>query len=92
MTRFVPGYFEHVYYHRTPPITTYPAIAGDIAVDVAIIGLGAAGLAAARSLGQQLEGTGARILGIEAGKIGRSGAAGRNGGWPQWRPDSELSG
>jgi gamma-glutamylputrescine oxidase len=53
-----------------------PPLAGDVAADVCVVGLGGSGLAA---VGAALE-AGASVVGIDAGPIA-GGAAGRNGGF-----------
>jgi gamma-glutamylputrescine oxidase len=53
-----------------------PPLAGDIAADICVVGLGGSGLAA---VGAALE-AGARVAGIDAGPVA-GGAAGRNGGF-----------
>jgi glycine/D-amino acid oxidase-like deaminating enzyme len=53
-----------------------PALQGDVAVDVCVVGLGGSGLAA---VGAALD-AGATVAGIDAGPIA-GGAAGRNGGF-----------
>ena len=53
-----------------------PRLEGDIEVDVCVVGLGGSGLAC---LGE-LVGLGARVAGVEAGRVA-GGAAGRNGGF-----------
>jgi gamma-glutamylputrescine oxidase len=53
-----------------------PTLDGEIDADVCVVGLGGSGLACVRELRR----LGARVVGLEAGRVG-SGAAGRNGGF-----------
>lgn len=63
-----------------------PELTGDVAVDVAVIGGGIAGLTAARALAA----SGKRVALLEAHRIGW-GASGRNGGQLESMPRRELS-
>lgn len=77
--RCVPGYNDRVSYHAHARQVSFPQFSGEIDTPFAIIGLGAAGLATIRGLLD--EGIDpADIIGIEAGLVGRSAAAARNGG------------
>ena len=58
------------------PAPDLPRLDGDVEVDVCVVGLGGSGLACVRELVR----LGARVAGVEAGRIG-GGAAGRNGGF-----------
>jgi len=58
------------------PAPELPRLEGTIEVDVCVVGLGGSGLACVRELVR----LGARVAGVEAGRVG-GGAAGRNGGF-----------
>jgi glycine/D-amino acid oxidase-like deaminating enzyme len=58
------------------PVPDLPRLEGDVAVDVCVVGLGGSGLVCAGELVR----LGARVAGVEAGRVG-GGAAGRNGGF-----------
>ena len=58
------------------PAPDLPRLEGTIEADVCVVGLGGSGLACARELVR----LGARVVGVEAGRVG-GGAAGRNGGF-----------
>ncbi len=58
------------------PAPELPRLDGDIEVDVCVVGLGGSGLACV----QELVRLGARVAGVESGRVG-GGAAGRNGGF-----------
>lgn len=58
------------------PAPDLPRLDGDIEVDVCVVGLGGSGLACV----QELVRLGARVAGMESGRVG-GGAAGRNGGF-----------
>ncbi|HJQ43215.1 MAG TPA: FAD-binding oxidoreductase [Jatrophihabitantaceae bacterium] len=53
-----------------------PELREDVAADACVVGLGASGLAAVRSLADR----GLSVIGVDAGRVG-AGAAGRNGGF-----------
>jgi glycine/D-amino acid oxidase-like deaminating enzyme len=78
--RCVPGYYQSVFYHKNALIKPCYVLSGQYDADYTIIGLGVAGLAAARQIVSQTGGTSARIIGLEAGVIGGQSAGGRNGG------------
>lgn len=63
------------YAASAPPAVAQPVLAGDLRVDVAIVGGGLAGLSAALDLAAR----GRRVAVLEAGQLGE-GASGRNGG------------
>jgi gamma-glutamylputrescine oxidase len=64
------------YYESTAKLSRrYPAMQGDVAADVLVVGGGFTGISAALELAQ----SGYKVVVLEAGKIG-SGASGRNGG------------
>ena len=58
------------------PAPDLPRLEGDVEVDVCVVGLGGSGLACVGELVR----LGARVAGVEAGRVG-GGAAGRNGGF-----------
>ena len=58
------------------PAPDLPRLEGDVDADVCVVGLGGSGLACVRELVR----LGARVVGVEAGRVG-GGAAGRNGGF-----------
>jgi len=66
---------ESVWYHHTFNAPTYPALHGNMVADVAIVGGGYTGLAAALHLAK----AGRKVVLCEAGRIG-TGPSGRNGG------------
>ncbi|HKC28108.1 MAG TPA: FAD-binding oxidoreductase, partial [Jatrophihabitans sp.] len=57
----------HSLWLATAPATDYPQLAGDLEIDVAVIGGGVAGLTTAL----QLRNDGARVAVLDAGRIGR---------------------
>ncbi len=63
------------YEASAPPAPLRPALAGDIATDICVIGAGYAGLSAALHLAE----AGHRVILLEARRVG-GGASGRNGG------------
>ena len=58
------------------PAPDLPRLEGDVDTDVCVVGLGGSGLACVNELVR----LGARVAGVEAGRVG-GGAAGRNGGF-----------
>jgi gamma-glutamylputrescine oxidase len=58
------------------PAPDLPQLEGEAEADVCVVGLGGSGLACVGELGR----LGARVIGVEAGRVG-GGAAGRNGGF-----------
>jgi Glycine/D-amino acid oxidases (deaminating) len=58
------------------PVPDLPRLEGTVDADVCVVGLGGSGLACVGELGR----LGARVVGVEAGRVG-GGAAGRNGGF-----------
>lgn len=65
-----PAWSEHLVAER------FPALTGDVAADVCVVGLGGSGLSCIRELLR----LGQRVAGVDAGIVG-GGAAGRNGGF-----------
>ena len=80
MLRCVPGYDQKIYYHDAGCVTPYPVLSGQHDADYTIVGLGVAGLAVARQIATQTAGTSARVIGIDAGAIGKKAVGGCNGG------------
>ncbi|WP_027132477.1 NAD(P)/FAD-dependent oxidoreductase [Geminicoccus roseus] len=83
--RSTPIYYDAA---STEPPLVASALEGDVDADIAVVGGGLAGLAAALSLVER----GASVAVLEAGRVG-DGASGRNGGFVQigWaRDDDEL--
>lgn len=71
-----PGHYPDSYYAATAePLVPFPALAGSVRADVAIVGAGYAGLSAALNLAE----AGYDVVVLEANRVG-IGASGRNGG------------
>src|SRR5271155_1583083 len=72
----MPAHQPQGYYTASaPPAPVRPALSGDLAVDVCVVGAGFTGLSAALHLAE----AGARVAVLEAETVG-FGASGRNGG------------